>query len=176
MPASTSARTLVVMRHVKAEPSGPSDVERPLAARGHDDAADVGAWLAARGFVPDHALVSAALRTRQTWDHVRRGAGESWAATEATYDRGLYAADVDTALDLVRLVDTAHTRVLLVGHNPTVAYLAQLLDDGSGDTDAATALALGYPTGATTVFEVTGSWADLEPGSARLVAHHVGRG
>ena len=169
-------RTLALMRHAKAEQAGPSDYERPLARRGHDDAAAVGAWLAARDLVPDHVLVSAALRTRETWDHVRRGAGEGWQDCEASPDRGLYAADVDTALDLVRLVDDAHETLLVIAHNPTVAYLAQLLDDGEGDPEAGNELALGYPTSATTVFTWSGSWSDLEPGSARLVAHHVGRG
>ncbi|WP_323794439.1 histidine phosphatase family protein [Nocardioides sp.] len=169
-------RTLVVMRHAKAEQAGPSDYERPLAARGHDDAAAVGAWLADQGVVPDHALVSGALRTRETWEHVRRGAGEAWRECESSPDRGLYAADVDTALDLVRLVDDAHETLLVIAHNPTVAYLVQVLDDGEGDVEAGSALALGYPTSATTVFTWSGSWADLAPGSARLVAHHVGRG
>jgi len=171
-----SSRTLVVMRHGKAEPSGPSDHERPLTERGHHDAAAVGAWLAGRGIVPDHALVSAALRTRETWEHTLRGAGDAWAGLEATIDQGLYAAGVDTALDLLRLLDDDHACVVLIGHNPTVAHLAQLLDDGEGDPAAASELALGYPTSATTVFEVPGGWADLAPGAARLVAHHVGRG
>ena len=173
------SRTLVVMRHAKAEQAGPSDYERPLAARGHDDAAEAGSWLAARGFVPDHALVSAALRTRETFEHVCRGAGDSWAASSGSVpelDRGLYAAGADTALDLLRSVDEAHEQVLVIGHNPTVAYLAQLLDDGEGDTAAANDLALGFPTSATAVFAYSGSWADLAPGAARLSAHHVGRG
>ena len=169
------SRTLVVMRHAKAEQAGPSDYERPLAARGHEDAAAAGAWLAARGFVPDHALVSAALRTHETFEHVCRGAGGSWTAA-ASYDRGLYAAGVDTALDLVRSVDDANEQVLVIGHNPTVAYLAQLLDDGEGDVAAANDLALGFPTSATALFAYTGSWADLAPGTARLTGHHVGRG
>lgn len=170
------SRTLVVMRHAKAEQAGPSDYERPLAARGHDDAAAAGAWLANRGFVPDHTLVSAALRTRETFEHVRRGAGDSWAAASTSYDRGLYAAGVDTALDLLSAVDDVHEQVLVIGHNPTVAHLAQLLDDGEGDLDAANDLALGFPTSATAVFAYAGSWADLAPGAARLAAHHVGRG
>ena len=171
-----SPRTLVVMRHAKAEQAAPTDYERPLAERGHRDSAVVGAWLAERGFTPDHALVSGALRTRETWEHTRRGAGEAWSASEASYDRGLYAADADTALDLVRMVDDVHERVVVIGHNPTVAYLAQLLDDGEGDADAANELAMGFPTSATAVFSYDGSWSDLAPGGARLVAHHVGRG
>lgn len=171
-----SVRTLVVMRHAKAEQAGPSDYERPLTERGHRDAAAVGAWLADEGFVPDHVLVSAALRTRETWTHVRRGAGVSWEGVEATYDRGLYAAGSDTVLDLLRQVEDTRERLLVIGHNPTVAYLTQLLDDGEGDAAAGNELALGFPTSATAVFAYASPWVELAPGTARLSGHHVGRG
>src|SRR3954467_15314825 len=41
-------KTLVVMRHAKAEQSGPSDHERQLTDRGVTDATEAGRWLAAR--------------------------------------------------------------------------------------------------------------------------------
>lgn len=162
------------MRHAKAEQVGPSDFERELMPRGHGDAAAVGRWLAERGVVPDAAVVSAATRTRQTWDDVSGAAG--WSLSP-TYDRGLYAADADTALDVVRtLVDPDATCAVVVGHNPTVAYLAQLLDDGAGDGDAGNAMAMGFPTSATAVLTFSGAWADLAYGGATLRGFHVGRG
>src|SRR5690349_9663164 len=112
-------RRLVVMRHAKAEQDGPTDFERPLAARGHRDAAAAGSWLAAEGVEPDHALVSAALRTQETWASVCDGAG--WALAP-DLDRGLYAAGPETAIDLVRLVPAEASCVLVLGHNPTMAY------------------------------------------------------
>lgn len=167
-------RTLVVIRHAKAEQAGPTDFERPLAPRGHGDAAALGAWLHDSGIEPDRALVSAARRTHETWQHLCRGAG--W-DLEPDLDRGLYAADVDTALDLVRLLDDEVTTAVVLGHNPTVASLAHTLDDGEGDAAATTAMTVdSFPTSATAVLAVTGSWADLAPGGASLVAYHVGRG
>lgn len=166
-------RTLVVMRHAKAEPDAPTDYERPLAPRGLRDAADAGRWLAARGVQVEHALVSAALRTTQTWEAVAEAAG--W-TVEPDLDRGLYAADVETALDLVRAVDDAVRCVVVVGHNPTTAQLAHLLDDGEGDVEAGNEMAMGsYPTSAVAVFDVGGSWADLGASGASLTAYHVGR-
>ena len=67
------------------------------------------------------------------------------------------------------------TSLLVIGHNPTMAYLAQLLDDGSGDEEAHREMAVGFPTSALAVFEVTQSWASLDLASARLVAFHAGR-
>jgi len=161
------------MRHAKAEQGGPSDFERPLAGRGVSDAGAAGAWLASLGVSPDYALVSAALRTRETWEAVASGA--SWTLS-AVLDEGLYAAGPETALDLLRALDPAVESVVMVGHNPTMAYLASLLDDGTGDTDAGNALATGFPTSALAVFAYDGPWSDLDPASARLTAFHVARG
>ena len=64
----------------------------------------------------------------------------------------------------------------MIGHNPTMAYLAQLLDDGMGDPAAMADMTGGFPTCALTIFEYDGEWADLDLGSARVAAFHVGRG
>ncbi len=168
----TPQRTLVVMRHSKAEQAGPTDFERVLSPRGRADATAAGEWLAEQGLTASCALVSAAARTRQTWASVAGGAG--W-DLEPIFDHGLYAAGPDTALDLVRGLDKSCATALVIGHNPTMAVLAQLLDDGEGDVEASTSMAIGFPTSALTVFAVEGEWAALEPGSARLAAFHVGR-
>lgn len=170
---SSPERSLVVIRHAKAERVGPTDFERELTPRGHGDAAAVGRWLAEQEIRADAAVVSAATRTRQTWDAVCRSAG--WEVAP-TLDRGLYAADADTALDILRTVDDGAACAVLLGHNPTVAYLAQLLDNGDGDLEAGNAMAIGFPTSATAVLGFDGSWADLALGTAILRGFHVGRG
>lgn len=167
-----SPRTLVVMRHSKAEPFAATDHARELSARGRADAADAGEWLADHDVVPDLALVSSAARTQQTWEAVRAAAGWS---TEASYDEALYEAGPDSALDIIRLALPAARTVIFVGHNPTAAYLAQLLDDGDGDAAAIVALSEGFPTSALAVFEYDGEWAALEHASARVTGFHVGR-
>lgn len=173
MPFDPDARLLVVMRHAKAEQDGPTDFERPLADRGHRDAADAGAWLAREGFTPDRALVSAALRTQETWASVAEGGGWDLAPD---LDRGLYSAEPDTAIDLIGAVAEDVRRLVVVGHNPTMAYLAQMLGDGGGPAELEGELMAGFPTSATAVFRHDGPWRDLGDGTARLVAHHVGRG
>ena len=69
------------MRHAKAEQSGPTDYERELSDRGVVDATEAGQWLANRGVEPDQALVSAAVRTEQTWEAVDEGGGWDLEAT-----------------------------------------------------------------------------------------------
>jgi len=159
--------TLVLVRHAKAEQFGPADHERALTERGLADATAAGEWLAAQGLEPDTALVSTALRTRQTWARLVEAAG--W-DVEPSFDSTLYAADPETVLDLLRGLPRGSATVIVVGHNPTMAYLAQLLDDG------ASVMAGEFATGAVAVFSYDGDWADIDEGSCRLTAFHVARG
>jgi phosphohistidine phosphatase len=166
------SRQLVVMRHAKAEPGGETDHARELTQRGWEDALEAGRWLADRGLVPDAALVSSARRTVSTWLAVAEGG--SFEAKSA-YSDALHNAGPETALDLVRETANEARTLVVIGHNPTIAYLAQLLDDGSGDEKARGNMSVGFPTGALAVFELTGAWEDLELASARLTGFHVGR-
>ncbi len=165
-------RTLAVMRHSKAEAVGSTDLERELARSGRGDAHAAGAWLSAQGITPSCALVSAATRTQQTWRHVADGAG--W-DLEANFDGGLYAADPDTVLDLVRALPDECLSAVVIGHNPTIASLAQLLDDGDGDVEAGNQMTIGFPTNAVAIFTYAGPWVDLGPGTATLAAFQVCR-
>jgi phosphohistidine phosphatase len=171
--AASAPRRIAVMRHGKADQAGRTDFERELAERGRHDSADTGAWLARQGFVPDHALVSASHRTIGTWQSVASG-GDF--AVEPYLSQVLYGAGPETALDLLRESPDDATRVLVVGHNPTIAYLASLLDDGEGDPAVASEMMSGYPTSAVALFDYDGDWCDLSEGGARLVGYHVGRG
>ncbi|WP_232820022.1 SixA phosphatase family protein [Nocardioides allogilvus] len=169
---SAPTRLLVVMRHARAESWGESDHERRLAEQGRADAAAAGHWLAEQGIAPDHALVSSATRTRETWEAVAGAAGWSLAPV---FDDGLYSASPDTTLDLMRETPDEARVLFVLGHNPTVAFLAQMLDDGDGDPAASADMAGGYPTCALTVLRFEGGWSDLAMASASVTAFHVGR-
>ncbi|WP_110205591.1 SixA phosphatase family protein [Nocardioides daejeonensis] len=170
-------RTLVIVRHAKAEAFAPEDHARVLSARGEADAYRLGAELALRGVEPTAAVVSDAARTRGTWAQIRAGAEENGATWSPVVDfsRAVYSSDPETLLQLVREVDAEAPALMVVGHNPTVATLALLLDDGDGDPAAARAMAGGYPTAAYAVFSVPGEWRDLDFGGARLDVFGVAR-
>jgi len=164
------SRTLIVMRHGRASQEG-SDFDRDLEPEGRNAAREAGRWLAARSISADAAIVSAARRAFRTWSALRDGAG--W-DVEADVDRALYHADPESALDLVRLVGDEVATLVVVGHNPTVASLAQLLDDGDGDLEAGIAMASGFPPGSLAVFSYGGRWAELGWAAAELVAFRHG--
>lgn len=166
-------RTLVLMRHAKAEPFGAEDHERMLTERGRRDAAEAGVWLAAKGIVPDAALVSSAARTVGTWEAV----AAAWRSAAApAYDESLHSAGPESALEVIRSVDPAAEVLIFVGHNPTIAYLAHVLSDSLPDPTAFRAMSQGYPPAALTVLEVPVTWAELGEGSARIIDFHVGHG
>jgi phosphohistidine phosphatase len=163
---------LVVVRHAKAEPQARSDFDRVLTERGRADAAAAGRWLAGHGVVADGAIVSAAARTRETWSLLVEAAG--W-TIEPDVEQALYAADEDAALDLIALTDESVGTLVVVGHNPTMGMLAQLVDDGEGPPELAERLMQGYPTSAVTVFDVAVPWARVGRGCGRLALFEVGR-
>jgi phosphohistidine phosphatase len=164
-------RLLVVVRHAKAEQFAPSDVERVLSVRGRADGHALGQWLAERGIAPDVAYVSYAARTRETWDAVSAGAGWDLAPT---IDGSLYGTDENGVLELVHATPAEAGTVVVVGHNPTMAMLVQLLDDGDGAASGEVQLGT-FPTAAAAVFAIDGQWDDATPAGCRLQAHHVGR-
>lgn len=169
----TESHQLVVIRHSKAGPHTGVDFERELTERGRHDAAAAGRWLASQGITPSAALVSSAVRARQTWHGVATGA--KW-TVEPSYEQSLYSAEAYDVLELASLVDEAVGTLVVVGHNPTMHSFAATIDDGEGDPAASAELASGFPTSAVAVFDVPVPWADLAQGAGRLTGFHVGRG
>jgi phosphohistidine phosphatase len=162
-------RTLVLLRHAKAErPAGIADIDRPLTARGHADAAAVGAWLLRRQLLPDEVICSPSKRTRQTWHGVALALGSS--GSTVRYEEILYGGGTRDLLKLVRGAAESSGTVLLVGHNPTVSDLSSLLDPAAPrDSD-------GLRTSGIAVHRFEGAWSDCAAGSAPLTATHTARG
>ena len=158
------SRTLLLVRHAKAQSDGPTDAERPLAPRGVRDAEAAGRWLAAHQLVPDQAVVSPALRARQTWEAMAASLGT---VVPSSTDSRIYDNTVEALLAVLR--EVAGDVVALVGHNPSMHALALALDEGGELPD-------GFPTMSIAVFSVPGEWEALDLGGARLREHAVPRG
>jgi len=165
--------TLIILRHAKAEAFSSSDHERVLTGRGHRDAEQAGEWAREAGLAPDHAVVSSAARTRGTWSSFAAGAGLD---LDPVIDRSLYGAGTDGALEIINAAPPTARTVLLIGHNPTMAYLVHLLDDGGADADLFARVSEGFPTSALAVLDVPCAWSDLDVAGARITGFHVGRG
>jgi phosphohistidine phosphatase len=120
---------LVLFRHAKAERAAPSgeDFDRALTDRGLADARLIGAALKAAGVKPDLALVSSAVRTRQTWE----AAQTVLAGGETRLDKALFNANSGQLRRAVEQGAGDAGAVVLVGHNPAIHQLGvDLLVEG----------------------------------------------
>jgi phosphohistidine phosphatase len=157
-------RTLAVVRHAKSDwTTGMPDVRRPLAARGQRDAPEIGTWLAGTVGTLDLVVCSTATRARQTWELASAGLDPR---PEVRLDDRVYGASpAELTTVLAELPDEVHT-VALVGHNPGLADLVELL---SGELRE-------LKTSSVAVLRWSGSWADAEAGTATLAAYTTARG
>lgn len=161
------SRRLVLLRHAKAEPhSGVADELRRLTTVGTRQAGAVGAALRASGLVPELVLVSAAVRTQETWQHLAVGLGDE-PVPEVVLSDALYAAHHEDVLDLVRATDARVRTLLVVGHEPAMSVVATLLA-GDGDAAHLAQVRSGLPTAAYAVLDLVGPWADLTRRAAVL--------
>lgn len=161
-------KTLLLFRHAKSSRDDPEldDFDRPLAPRGVADAPAMGKLIAGRGWIPDHALVSPAARTTETWTLARRAFGRD---VPAIYPQKLYLASAETLFEQIRKVPEAVTTLILVGHNPGLEDCAVALCGEGSDGRAAAELRRKFPTGALARFAHEGGWDEIRPGAAALL-------
>jgi phosphohistidine phosphatase len=166
--ARDTTRRLILLRHAKSDWPDVPDRDRPLAKRGRRDAPRIGRWLREHGCQPDVVVVSAATRTRQTWDLVAPELGGSPAVH---FEPRAYAASALTLLYLAQELPERHHTALLIAHNPGLSDLATSLatpPESDPATNNGPHPALSLPTAAVAVFEFPGDWPSLTPGHARL--------
>jgi phosphohistidine phosphatase len=167
--ASDTTRRLILLRHAKSDWPDVPDRDRPLAKRGRRDAPRIGRWLHQHGYEPDVVVVSAATRTRQTWDLVAPELGGSPAVH---FEPRAYAASALTLLYLAQELPSRYRTALLIAHNPGLSDLASHLA-AAALTDNGPRPGISLPTAAVAVFEFRGDWPALAPGQARLLDHIV---
>lgn len=167
-----TARTLVLIRHAKAVQDAPTDVQRPLADRGHRDATAAGRLLSELSVVFDRVVVSPAVRTRETWEDISANSP----ARAIEFDDRIYENTVDDLLAVIAGTPDDVATLALVGHNPATHGLALSLSDGDGDPDGEIAIRRGYPTCGIAIFDITTAWTELGSGDATLRTFIASRG
>ena len=161
-------KRLILLRHAKSAWDNPSiaDFDRPLSNRGRKAAPLVGAYLARRSMIPGLVLSSSATRAVETLDLASAG----W-QTKPTVKKlkSLYLAMPREMLRRVQAVGREPDSVMLVGHNPGIADLANWLC-AQGKADLRASLARKFPTGAIAVLEFdVEDWGDVDAETGRLV-------
>ncbi|MFF7068012.1 SixA phosphatase family protein [Streptomyces pseudovenezuelae] len=159
-------RRIVLFRHAKADWPQVTDHERPLADRGRTEAAEAGLRLVDSGIPFDLALCSTATRTRETW---KLAVQEFPHRPKTVYEERIYEASPGELIAVLNETpDDVHNAVL-IGHNPGVQGLADVLA-GASEGDARQRMSgRGFPAAAFAVLSFSGPWKALEPGAATLV-------
>jgi phosphohistidine phosphatase len=159
-------RRLMLLRHAKtkrAEP-GQRDRDRKLVKRGRADAPTLGAYMVHHDLVPDLALVSPAVRARETWDLIVQAFDKP---PRQEIDDRIYNASPHKLLQILAEPRKTHN-LIVVGHNPSLHEFAlQLI--ASGEVDAREQLREKLPTSGLIVMDLPiEDWPKLRTHSARL--------
>jgi phosphohistidine phosphatase len=155
-----SMKSLLLLRHAKSSWDHRSlvDFDRPLDERGRGDAPRMGAELASCGWLPDTVLVSPAARTRETWTLMADALG---ASTQVQFCKPLYEASADRILAEIRKTSPSCRTLMVVGHNPGLEMLANLLAGPSSGPEPLSRLAQKYPTAGVARLAFEGDWSRL---------------
>jgi phosphohistidine phosphatase len=118
---------LLLFRHAKSSwnDEGVLDFARTLAARGERDAPEMGARLRGRGIAVDLVLASPAARAKRTAALVAAPLG--YAEQRIAFAPELYLASPAALLQAIGRQPDSVATLLVVGHNPGLTELANLL-------------------------------------------------
>ena len=119
-------KSILILRHAKSSWKLPdvNDHDRPLNKRGKRDAPHMGELIQDKNLVPDFIISSTAKRAHSTAKAVAKAAGYKG---DITLNQSLYAAPPTAYIDVLHDLPNKYTRVLLVGHNPGLEQLVNML-------------------------------------------------
>ena len=152
-------KTLIILRHGKAEPydAKPDDFDRVLAERGKRNAGDMGLLILKKFGVPELILASAAARASETASLAAVALG--YPAERIQTDVNLYLVSAERMLKTLCRLSNEINSCLLVGHNPGLTDLINLLNVRIDN----------LPTGSAACFNFkTDLWSEISAGNARF--------
>jgi phosphohistidine phosphatase len=119
-------KTLLLLRHAKSSWKNTylADHDRPLSGRGKRDAPRMARFLRERDLVPELIVTSTAKRAVTTAEAIAQFSGYQ---EELAKTRRLYHAWTETYLEIIRELPDRFQRVMLVGHNPGMEELLEVL-------------------------------------------------
>lgn len=135
-----------------------ADIDRPLNKRGKRDALEMGRRLAEQGVRPDVILSSPAKRACKNAGKLAKAMG---LGRERILIRDeLYGAASDELLEVIRGLGDKIATAAIVGHNPEITVLANML--GNLDVD-------NVVTGGVVAYDFdVGSWQKVKRGMGKL--------
>jgi phosphohistidine phosphatase len=120
----TSGKILFIIRHGKAEIHAETDYKRKLKQRAYSDLQCTSSDLLNYN-KPDLIVCSPAYRTRETLECIQNIHGHTY--THVKYSESLYLADLNQLLNTLSHIPEPFKTVWIIGHNPGLLALCQLL-------------------------------------------------
>lgn len=157
------SKLLYLVRHAKSSWSDPSlsDRDRPLNKRGRRSAPDMGRRLAAQDHLPELIISSPARRAFSTARKIAKKLG--YDRSEIMTDESLYFSGTGSMMELLENLDDDYQKVMIVGHNPAMTSLMNILSGSSIDNMPTCAVAvINYPMT---------SWSELRSTDGQLLAY-----
>lgn len=154
-------RSLYIMRHAQAEDvhGDLHDKDRELTAKGQQEALLMGTQLAKQGINPEYIYSSVANRTKQTAMLISDVLKIN--LENVIEEEELYNSSIRSYLNFINQIDSSIRSVLLVGHNPTVSYLAEYLTNAEIGS---------MPTAGLCLLQISvSSWKEVGKDSASLL-------
>jgi phosphohistidine phosphatase len=121
-------KSLLILRHAKSSWKHPElpDHDRPLNKRGKRDAPRMGKLLRDENIIPEVIISSTAVRARRTAEALARASAYSG---KIILKKSLYAAGPEAYIEAMRSILDDYSIALIVGHNPALEELVELLTD-----------------------------------------------
>lgn len=149
-------KKIILVRHAKSSWDNPflNDHDRPLAARGIEDAPKMAKQLKKRGINPSLILSSTAVRAAETARITAKIL--DYPSEKISWEKDLFHATPNQILKIIRMQKDSANTILIFGHNPG---LNELISHLGGTLD-------NLPTSGQFGFKVKSEhWADLKPES-----------
>jgi len=154
------AKQLYLLRHgdSASKQLGGSDKDRELTANGMKESMLIGSFLQKNGICVDQILSSTAERAKNTTQIVSDAMRSD--TDKILLQDELYDASFRTFFDLLTKLEDHLNTVMVVGHNPTITYVAEYLTgDALGDLSTC---------GLVLIHFNVNSWKDLSKGNGKL--------
>lgn len=120
-------KILIIVRHAQAREAErmQKDVERSLTEEGIGDASLIGRYLYNQNVTVDRILSSVAVRAKETAELIAEQL--KYDTSRIQYDAEIYDGSVRSLLQMINNFNPAWNKTMIVGHNPSVTYLAEYL-------------------------------------------------
>ena len=156
-------KILYLVRHAKSSWSDASlqDRDRPLNGRGRRSAPDMGRRLKEQGHRPDLIISSPARRAFSTAKKIAKAL--DFDKSEIVTDEDMYFSGTGSMVSMLENLDDRYQNVMIVGQNPTMTSLLNILSEAQVDNMPTCAVAVLY-------FDMT-SWSELDVTNGDLLVY-----